>query len=204
MGTVVGLICGGGILMGLYFAGISIWPPPRLEGTCQITNLAGVTYQCVGGRGKSFKMNMANITFEDGSTRTCNTFWLTDKCGLLFSDRPTEVIEGEARPCLWFESEVDSIWASTSWPAGACVEPGHVTSFVVNSIVWWVIGAVLFCCCFCCCLYIDATGGKEDASAHRVEVGKEDTGAHKAKGDNDHARTDLQGKAATATHADVV
>jgi len=164
--------------MGLFFIGMAIWPSDEgVEGSCQVTNLAGVTYQCVGGRGKSFKLNMANVTFEDGSTRLCRTFWLTDKCGLVGSDRPTEVFEGEKRPCLWFESELD-LQTFGSAPAGACFEPGHVESLKSLPILLWGIAAGLLSCCFCCCLYLDCKGDNEDA-----KCANEDATAHDAKAD---------------------
>merc|ERR1712187_435119 len=99
------------------------------------------------GRGKSFKMGMANVTFEDGSTRLCRTFWLTDKCGLFGSDRPTDVFQGEVRRCFWFENEVDLPTVGSA-PAGACLEPGHVGGVESGSIVLRVIAAGWFCCCF--------------------------------------------------------
>jgi hypothetical protein len=195
MGTVVGLICGGGIALGLFFGGMAMWPPEGVEGSCQITSIAGVTYECVGSRGKKFKLNVANVTFEDGSTRQCAGFWLTDKCPTfgLGSDKPTEILEGQARPCLWFKEEIGkSKLSSFSAPAGACVEPGKMGTDKFWCIAVWILAASLFCCCFCCGLNRDAKGDSKDA------------GSHDANGDNKHASAHLGGEAATTTDSSCV
>merc|ERR1712232_797799 len=108
-----------------------------------------------GNKYEAFKLNKANVTFEDGSIRLCNTFWLRDRCGTFGSDKPTEVLEGGARPCLWFEGKapVDPTFGYP--PAGACVEPGHLDSVKVGPIALWILAPALFCCCFCCCLWFD-------------------------------------------------
>lgn len=188
IGLIVGFLCGGGIALGLFFAGMSMWPPKSIEGSCQVTSLAGVTYQCVGGRGKSFKLNKANVTFEDGSTRLCNTFWLTDKCGFAGSDKPTGVLQGEARPCRWFESEVD-LPTFGSAPAGACVEPGQVGTVMFGSISVWILGVIMFFCCFCCGLCSSFKGNSGDS------------GAPDAKSDNEDVGAQLGGESQSATDA---
>lgn len=186
MRTVVGFVCGGGIAVGLFLGGMAFWPPESVEGSCQITSTAGVTYECFGAKGKQFKLNMANVTFEDGSTRLCSSFWLTDKCGGAFgSDKPTDVLEGEARPCLWFKSEIDVGTRIVSAPAGACLEPGHLGFAKFYAIALWILAPGLFCCCFCSCLRVDAKGDNQDA------------GAHDAKGENKDAGAHLGGEAAT-------
>eukprot|EP00747_Dinoflagellata_sp_TGD_P099699 gnl/TRDRNA2_/TRDRNA2_167818_c0_seq1.p1 gnl/TRDRNA2_/TRDRNA2_167818_c0~~gnl/TRDRNA2_/TRDRNA2_167818_c0_seq1.p1 ORF type:complete len:202 (-),score=9.56 gnl/TRDRNA2_/TRDRNA2_167818_c0_seq1:261-866(-) len=195
MGTVVGFICGGGIAVGCFFAGMFVWPPESVEGSCQVTSITSVTVQCAkGNKGRAFKLNMANVTFGDGSTRLCNTFWLTDNCGLFGSDKPIEVLHGEARPCRWFESEVSLPYGFGTAPAGACVEPGHVEGGKSGSIVLWILGVGNFCFWLCCCsllprLCVHAKGDKED------------TGAHDAKGDNKNAIAHPEGEAASATDA---
>jgi len=183
MRTVVGLICGSGTALGLFFGGMAMWPPEGEEGSCQITSTAGVTYECVGTRGKKFKLNMANVTFSDGSTRQCNSFWLTDKCqtfGFMGSDKPTAVLGGEARPCLWFKEETGNPVSSFSAPAGACVEPGHMDTGKFWGIVTWILAASSFCCCFCGCLYADAKRFEKDAGSHDATGGNKDASAQAA------------------------
>eukprot|EP00747_Dinoflagellata_sp_TGD_P099702 gnl/TRDRNA2_/TRDRNA2_167818_c0_seq4.p1 gnl/TRDRNA2_/TRDRNA2_167818_c0~~gnl/TRDRNA2_/TRDRNA2_167818_c0_seq4.p1 ORF type:complete len:196 (-),score=11.21 gnl/TRDRNA2_/TRDRNA2_167818_c0_seq4:387-974(-) len=167
MGTVVGFICGGGIAVGCFFAGMFVWPPESVEGSCQVTSITSVTVQCAkGNKGRAFKLNMANVTFGDGSTRLCNTFWLTDNCGLFGSDKPIEVLHGEARPCRWFESEVSLPYGFGTAPAGACVEPGHLGTHKFGAIALWILGAGLLCCCVCCGLRGDVKDGTNDAGPH--------------------------------------
>eukprot|EP00747_Dinoflagellata_sp_TGD_P099701 gnl/TRDRNA2_/TRDRNA2_167818_c0_seq3.p2 gnl/TRDRNA2_/TRDRNA2_167818_c0~~gnl/TRDRNA2_/TRDRNA2_167818_c0_seq3.p2 ORF type:complete len:178 (-),score=20.07 gnl/TRDRNA2_/TRDRNA2_167818_c0_seq3:71-604(-) len=161
MGAVAGFVCGGGIAVGLFFAGKSWWPAEGTEGSCQVTNSGDITFECVGGKGRSFKLNMANVTFEDGTKRICNTFWLTDNCGLLGSSEPAEVLNGDARPCQWFETEVSLPTFGTA-PAGACIEPGHLGGVKAGAIMLWVLAAGLFCCCCCGGILTSAKGETED------------------------------------------
>ena len=161
----VGFLCGGGAAAGLFFIGKSMWLPEGKEGSCQVTDIGGVTSECVGGKGRSFKLNMANVTFEDGTSRACHTFWLTDNCGLLSSSTPTEVLSGEARPCQWFENSFEIPTFGTA-PAGACVEPGHLGGAKAGAIFFGVLAAGLLSCCCCGGLLVDSKDENEDMGAH--------------------------------------
>jgi len=209
--TIVGLVCGGGSAVGLFFAGMSMWPPKGVdkgvEGKCRVTNHANVTYECItSGKSKYFKINMANVTFKDGSVRQCNTFWTTDTCGGIFgSDKPKELLQGDRRPCHWFESE-----------DGLCLEPGHVEGGIAGSISLWICGALLFPCCLCCGYGSDVKGGPLFLLAYLEGSDPPDTIGHDQYGrpirKSAHVKGDKQdagahpvgGEAATATQADCV
>eukprot|EP00747_Dinoflagellata_sp_TGD_P099705 gnl/TRDRNA2_/TRDRNA2_167818_c0_seq7.p1 gnl/TRDRNA2_/TRDRNA2_167818_c0~~gnl/TRDRNA2_/TRDRNA2_167818_c0_seq7.p1 ORF type:complete len:214 (-),score=20.13 gnl/TRDRNA2_/TRDRNA2_167818_c0_seq7:347-988(-) len=209
-GTVVGLICGGGVAVGLFFVGMLQWPPESVEGTCQVTDPASVTYECTKGtKSSTFKLNMANVTFEDGSVRQCNTFFTTDNCGILGSDQPTDVLQGEARTCYWFESEVRI--PGVGGPAGACAEPWYVGGNKGGSIAIWILGALLSCCCLGFGVGSDVKGGPRAFLEYLEDSGPPVT-APPDKYDIAHAKGDKEdagalpggGKAATATDADCV
>eukprot|EP00747_Dinoflagellata_sp_TGD_P171118 gnl/TRDRNA2_/TRDRNA2_204390_c0_seq1.p2 gnl/TRDRNA2_/TRDRNA2_204390_c0~~gnl/TRDRNA2_/TRDRNA2_204390_c0_seq1.p2 ORF type:complete len:174 (+),score=14.97 gnl/TRDRNA2_/TRDRNA2_204390_c0_seq1:87-608(+) len=142
----IGFLVGGGLATAAVFQGLSVWPPQGEEGSCQV-NKGAATWECMGTSVKVYMLSSANVTLEDGTKRTCNTFWLTDGC-YWANTPPEEVLNGASRPCQLFEHEINIAGAGTA-PAGACVEPGHVGYNIFNSMVMFIGAPIVFCCCFC-------------------------------------------------------
>lgn len=151
-------------MVGLIFLGKLFWPPPHVDGSCQVNPAAGVTFECVrNGKADTFDVSMANITLEDGSVKHCAPFRLSDRCktlGVFGSDKPAEVLSGEVRPCKLVEEDGFQI------KAGSCVEPSFIGGGIAAAIIFWIMAAGFFC--FCCMGGIMANPKDDDEDSREL------------------------------------
>eukprot|EP00929_Paragymnodinium_shiwhaense_P077078 TRINITY_DN39679_c0_g1_i1.p1 TRINITY_DN39679_c0_g1~~TRINITY_DN39679_c0_g1_i1.p1 ORF type:complete len:223 (-),score=13.68 TRINITY_DN39679_c0_g1_i1:113-781(-) len=161
--------------VGSVLLAMSLLPPEDYkDGSCQVTGQDNVTWECVGGgqTGSKFKLDSANVTFEDGSVTHCSSFQLSDGCSGGMT--PDAVLSGEARPCKWFEHEFPLKKPLEGLGPGSCMEPGVVRWQLWRAISVFMLAPLVCCCGLILCLstrmQTSRQAGKGDGDADSDEL----------------------------------